>query len=89
VSRPWENGLPKLDAKTARQIYLRCWSGERMSLIMEEYGISKNSVSNIKQGRTWRDATADLRRARGVDESSIVTNTERVRKYRQRARLAK
>lgn len=84
MDRPWENGLPKLDEKRAREIYKRIWSGERMQSLADEFGVAKKTIAHIKQGRTWREATADLRAARGVDESAIVPHSVQIKRERQR-----
>lgn len=44
---------PKLTRREARQIRTLALEGWRQQDIADTYGVNRNSVSNIKRGKTW------------------------------------
>lgn len=48
------NGRHKLHESDVIAIKIRLASGEGGSAIARDYGISKDAISNIKTGKTWR-----------------------------------
>lgn len=54
--------LRGLSASRARDIYRRCWAGERTRAVACEFGVNESTVQNIKHGHTWAWATGHRRR---------------------------
>lgn len=53
--------MAKLNEDQAREIYRRRVAGESGKALAEEFGVSASVVANIYNGRTWFEATQDLR----------------------------
>jgi transcriptional regulator with XRE-family HTH domain len=47
------NGRTVLSAEDVRTIRRRIANGDTQYHIAEDYGVSKQSISNIKHGHTW------------------------------------
>jgi hypothetical protein len=52
---------PKIGADGARDIVRRLASGTKGRDLATEYGVAESAISDIKRGRRWASATADLR----------------------------
>lgn len=59
-----ENPNAKLTEEYVADIYRRARSGEQPLAIAVEYGISREVVSNIKNGWSWTEVTGAIKRVR-------------------------
>lgn len=52
----------RITRNEAIEIYALAWSGAPQADIMARFGVGQTRVSDIKHGRTWRQATKGLKR---------------------------
>lgn len=57
-------GRSRLTEQQAREIYRRCWSGEKDTPLAVEYGVSREAINGIRNGWSWAHVTGHQRKAR-------------------------
>ncbi len=58
------NRAKKLSPDIARAIYSRYWAGETPETLAQEFAISRQTIEHIRAAKSWKSATAELRRER-------------------------
>lgn len=51
----------RLTEQQVRDIYRRCWAGEKDTPLAVEYGVSREAINNIRNGWGWRHVTGHQR----------------------------
>ena len=59
----WAARRCRLTDHQALEIYPRAWAGEGQAALGAEFGVTRCTVADIKQGRTWAHATGHVRPA--------------------------
>lgn len=55
------NGAAKLTPKQVEEIYRRANTGERNVDLSNEFGVHPDIIGKIKNGKTWREITSNLK----------------------------
>ncbi len=57
-----ESSNARLTESQVLEIYRRAWAGEHQPTLGEEFGVTREAVSNIKQGHAWAYVTGHANR---------------------------